>query len=255
MMEGGRESKRGSTSNYNDRKLNDVTAETKRPSSLSESVPNEGTMKSSFIPNEAAGFISDAFKMTGHVNAPAMEETYYCHVCLCNKRRSEGYKLRACGHYYCRSCLSAYLSSQFQSRQTHPRCFFVDDSRKQACNTEIVVDDLKEVATPEAWKKYIYFMNKETNDNFIDCPKCKKQQIGDPKQPWMVCRSETCSHEFCFVHQNQHTKEITCADYEAKVRLEEKKNMAWESANTKKCPKCGVATEKNQGCNHMTCYV
>jgi len=71
----------------------------------------------------------------------------------------------------------------------------------------------------------------------------------------MVCRSETCDHEFCFIHQNQHTKEITCAHYEAKTRLEEKKNKAWESANTKKCPKCGVATEKNQGCNHMTCYV
>uniref|UniRef100_A0A7S4DIY1 RING-type domain-containing protein n=2 Tax=Lotharella globosa TaxID=91324 RepID=A0A7S4DIY1_9EUKA len=37
--------------------------------------------------------------------------------------------------------------------------------------------------------------------------------------------------------------------------MEEKKNQAWRATNTKKCPKCGVDTEKNHGCNHMTCYI
>jgi len=27
----------------------------------------------------------------------------------------------------------------------------------------------------------------------------------------------------------------------------------WVSANTKDCPRCHVAVEKNGGCNHMTC--
>src|SRR5690606_32376419 len=27
----------------------------------------------------------------------------------------------------------------------------------------------------------------------------------------------------------------------------------WISSNTKDCPKCGKATEKNGGCNHITC--
>ena len=30
-------------------------------------------------------------------------------------------------------------------------------------------------------------------------------------------------------------------------------NALWIAANTKKCPKCKTATEKNEGCNHMTC--
>ena len=30
-------------------------------------------------------------------------------------------------------------------------------------------------------------------------------------------------------------------------------NIAWLLVNTKPCPKCGKAIEKNQGCMHMTC--
>ena len=30
-------------------------------------------------------------------------------------------------------------------------------------------------------------------------------------------------------------------------------NLLWLAANTKRCPQCQTATEKNEGCNHMTC--
>ena len=30
-------------------------------------------------------------------------------------------------------------------------------------------------------------------------------------------------------------------------------NLLWLAANTKQCPNCGSPTEKNEGCNHMTC--
>lgn len=33
----------------------------------------------------------------------------------------------------------------------------------------------------------------------------------------------------------------------------EQRNLKWIMNNTKKCPKCGNAIEKNKGCNHMTC--
>jgi len=35
--------------------------------------------------------------------------------------------------------------------------------------------------------------------------------------------------------------------------MAESENLTWIMANTKKCPKCSRAIEKNQGCNHMTC--
>jgi len=37
------------------------------------------------------------------------------------------------------------------------------------------------------------------------------------------------------------------------MNTKDKGNMDWLRANTKKCPKCGVNIEKNQGCMHMRC--
>ena len=33
----------------------------------------------------------------------------------------------------------------------------------------------------------------------------------------------------------------------------ERKFAEWQQKNSKKCPSCGNAIEKNKGCNHMTC--
>jgi len=223
--------------------------EVNRPPSLIRMVSSE---------SGTAGAMQEAFRMMGSrrtlsVPIGEMESTFYCHICLTNKRLSSGYKLKNCGHYFCKPCLSEYLSSQFKSRQIHPRCFYIEE--KKSCNTEIHPQDIKGVADSEAMKKYVYFTNKEKNPNFVDCPKCKTQQEGNPRQPWTVCAKEDCDHEFCFIHQNQHPKEQGCGEYEAQVRAEEKKNRAWKSQNTRKCPQCGTPTEKNEGCNHMTCYV
>eukprot|EP00466_Bigelowiella_natans_P018760 jgi/Bigna1/91582/estExt_fgenesh1_pg.C_1070049 len=227
----------------------DTEAQYRRQPSLIRMMSGEDS------PANPASAVQEAFLAMGRRQSSVgeMEETYYCNICLSNKRVSQGYKLKNCGHMYCRPCLAGYLKSQFFSRQIHPRCFFIDE--KKACNTPISIDDVKAVASNEAMEKYTYFANKEKNPNYVDCPKCKKQQEGDPRKPWMACCSPGCGQEFCFVHQLQHGPEQSCAEYEAHVRKIEAQNRAWKAGNTKKCPKCGVPTEKNEGCNHMTCYV
>eukprot|EP00466_Bigelowiella_natans_P003994 jgi/Bigna1/86892/estExt_fgenesh1_pg.C_140225 len=88
-----------------------------------------------------------------------------------------------------------------------------------------------------------------------DCPKCNKDQAGDPAQPWMTCQK--CGHEYCFVHANLHPQDVTCNEYDAKMA----KDKAFKSSESlikktaKKCPGCGTFIHKISGCNHMTCTV
>lgn len=51
-----------------------------------------------------------------------------------------------------------------------------------------------------------------------------------------------------------HNDQTTCAQAkEHKEAQENQANTEWKQTNTKQCPHCKVAIEKNNGCNHMTC--
>merc|ERR1719272_156168 len=62
----------------------------------------------------------------------------------------------------------------------------------------------------------------------------------------MVCRS--CSAEFCYYHSNAHVGR-PCNEYEHDITQQDMQAMT----GTQVCPSCGIRTDKDGGCNHMTC--
>lgn len=68
--------------------------------------------------------------------------------------------------------------------------------------------------------------------------------------PDMTCHQ--CGHTFCYTHSNAHPGE-TCRAYELRTRAVEREAQAAISSRAKPCPKCRTPTEKDNGCNHMTC--
>jgi ariadne-1 len=65
----------------------------------------------------------------------------------------------------------------------------------------------------------------------------------------------SCSCVFCLRCGEESHVPVACdqlATWQEKCR-NESETANWILANTKKCPKCSVRIEKNQGCNHMTC--
>ncbi|ETO18077.1 ariadne-like ubiquitin ligase [Reticulomyxa filosa] len=69
----------------------------------------------------------------------------------------------------------------------------------------------------------------------VDCKKCGFSFC------W-ACKQESHFPASCEVARKWNTK-----------NSDEAENLQWILAKTKKCPKCNVPIEKNQGCNHMTC--
>ena len=79
------------------------------------------------------------------------------------------------------------------------------------------------------------FANDNNAAHNVNCPKCKKQ--------------------FCTGCLLQHKRTVSCAD--AKLAIDKNKsnkaNDDWIKKNTKACPHCGAAVQKNGGCRFIDC--
>lgn len=211
-------------------------------------------------PAISGGLLESALQMFGQQSsriakgaAPILEETFYCAVCLENRRKQRAFRLTACAHSFCKECLEGYLRAQIENRQTHPRCF-APDSKDGPCGVEIDPVDIKAAADSGTLLKYHRWVKKDEK-NFVECPKCKLLQRGDPRRPWLTCASVDCGQQFCFTHQTRHSAETPCAAFEAAERVRQRRDQRYMSKHTRRCPRCAAPTEKNRGCNHMTCYV
>lgn len=182
-----------------------------------------------------------------------LEETFYCAVCLENRRKKHAFRLSTCGHSFCKDCLAGYLRAQIENRQTHPVCF-APDGKGGACGAEVEASDIKAAADADTIVKYQHWLKKD-DASFVECPKCGKLQRGDPLRPWMACSDIRCKQQFCFTHQTRHGAETPCAAFEASERVRQRRDRQYMSKHTQKCPRCAAPTEKNQGCNHISCYV
>jgi ariadne-1 len=65
----------------------------------------------------------------------------------------------------------------------------------------------------------------------------------------------TCGHSFCFRCGEEPHGPAYCEHVREwhKKSNDESETNNWITANTQACPKCNTFTEKNGGCNHMTC--
>jgi hypothetical protein len=99
-------------------------------------------------------------------------------------------------------------------------------------------------------------------------PTCTSGQIYTAAlstDPVFTCSS--CGHIYCFSHPTvPHHTGLTCAEFDAKMSLAptspsekalaEKEGQRTVQKTSKRCPNamCGWWIQKNEGCDHMTCW-
>ena len=112
---------------------------------------------------------------------------------------------------------------------------------------------------PKEYTRYVRFCREnfvENSKEFCFCPgkNCEmiySSESGVAKE--IACGG--CGHRFCWACKNDSHFPSSChtgSQWLAKCSSEAE-NISWILAKTKRCPKCHVHIEKNQGCNHMTC--
>eukprot|EP00051_Salpingoeca_urceolata_P011674 m.144998 g.144998 ORF g.144998 m.144998 type:complete len:611 (-) comp17211_c0_seq1:56-1888(-) len=181
----------------------------------------------------------------------SVSEEYYCQICLDFVPVSEGYTLQGCEHVFCRPCISQFAAIKIREAQVYMVCPHIDDGDEPDCQQEIQPADIEALIDEETMLKYCKFKLNKDNPCARQCPKCDMSIIGNPKRPAMTCPS--CNTQFCFTHGQAHPPTVTCKQYEASRRQEEKSNRAALAKTTKACPGCSAPVEFRGGCNHMTC--
>ncbi|CAM9315029.1 unnamed protein product, partial [Ectocarpus fasciculatus] len=178
--------------------------------------------------------------------------TVTCSICYDQVPPAETTHL-SCGHMFCRGCYTQYLSIKVDNEgaasvQTH--------CPEPKCSERVPESLFKDLLGAASVAKYREFAIKSfiESSRFIRyCPAagCDKVAIGRGITN-VVCH---CANPFCFRCGEETHDPATCDQLSRwldKCR-NESETANWMIVNTKKCPKCDARTEKNQGCNHMTC--
>jgi hypothetical protein len=176
----------------------------------------------------------------------------------------------------CRGCIACHLASKLDELGSagcdRLVCPTVD------CGHTYSYAEVKALASPETFARYDKYRllgHLATLPNFRWCLRegCHSGQIYDmPEDPsgriaetiayanglasaHNQIRCDDCSFLMCFRHQVPWHNGLSCEAYDSEQTPEFAATRNWISANTKACPGpgCGIPTEKNAGCFHMTC--
>lgn len=175
-----------------------------------------------------------------------------CLICG-DEMTAEDASISRCGHAFCNICWQGYLEVKIKEGEA-----LGIPCMMHKCGKVVDSNLVKRVVSPEAYKKYTHFITKgfvDQNPNMQWCPApgCTNAVLCELSTELRVpCN---CGYRFCFVCHGEAHAPAKCDDmkkWDQKCK-DDSETANWLNANTKDCPKCHTAIEKNGGCNHMTC--
>ena len=176
-------------------------------------------------------------------------ETFICNVCFDEIDEEEkNYNALKCGHVYCTQCWINYLKTSIEEAKVEKlKC--MDIKCKEILPEEFIFKHIEtDTKLVEKYKKFRKRAEIINDPNKKQCPKpdCDSfLQKPNRKKKYVKCEN---GHEFCFECLRPPHGKSTCE------QVLEKDFQIWSKGKViKKCPKCKIYTEKNEGCNHMTC--
>ena len=90
------------------------------------------------------------------------------------------------------------------------------------------------------------------DNEILDCTGWLKKEAHNQYSKCNICGKEFCFK--CLRNRDEHAK-MKCEEYlkEMKKKDDEMFFKVYGENNIKKCPHCGLYTNRTEGCNHMTC--
>lgn len=181
--------------------------------------------------------------------------------CLICFEQSDDCLSLACKHTACISCFKAFIKSSLLSgiNNLKPKCFYPQ------CEMTLGPSLIRRLHKDSTQTMKFYY--RTMLEHYLDghpqsyflCKsnKCKKiiSVVINPAAPsTVVC---ACLIAYCTLCHEQAHVLLSCKEYSSwrayKSEKLDKANDTWIRKNTKPCPNCNWAIEKNDGCLHMVC--
>ena len=169
-----------------------------------------------------------------------------CEVCYDN---IEDKKLNSipCGHLFCTHCWFNYLKTLITEAKVEKiKC--MNHECKGEIPEEFILKHLSEnknlIDKYHKFKKRAEIL-KDKNKKLCPKPDCDSFLQKSNKSKYVKCEH---GHEYCFdCLRSLHGKNSCDKNLEKQL-------VKWtKGKRVKRCPRCKIYTEKNEGCNHMTC--
>ena len=187
---------------------------------------------------------------------PKKSSPYYyiykteCGICGDEISNNDKIKInQPCKHNFCIDCWFEYLKEKINNANVYKiSCM------NHECNYSLTEHFVKSIIGQDIQllQKYDKFLSRkklmESNKKIKFCPIPDCDGYAEKKNKREKIVKCNFSHEFCFdcgnkPHPNQKCSDVIDKDFER-----------WKSSRVvKRCPHCKYWTEKNEGCNHMTC--
>jgi len=186
--------------------------------------------------------------------------TKECSICFDDCRSDDMFGM-ACGHKFCHDCWLRYIT---EAVSNGTKCVYTTCPNFK-CNEVITEEEVEKIATAldnnssilSKFQDYQLKSYVEASWRMRWCPGPSCNLVAVASTAGLsgegVCSK--CDSKFCLkcsevVHSPASCDMLSCWMEKCQNQSE---TINWIVTNTKKCPKCKIHIEKNQGCNHMHC--
>ncbi|GAM26489.1 hypothetical protein SAMD00019534_096640 [Acytostelium subglobosum LB1] len=188
-----------------------------------------------------------------------VEGEFECPICLDEVDRSVQFP--NCHHGYCQPCVSAHLREQvYRNKGKKLTCPFPKCPSTVTHNVEFYSQFLDKQSLDKL-NIYLMIQSKSFGSSMavIFCCNCNNPLTRtDSKDLNVICDNEECKALLCFECATFAHDGMTCKEnlktIKENMSEDDKKSMELlEKEQFKNCPKCGVLTFKEDGCEYVCC--
>ncbi|MDP2439879.1 MAG: IBR domain-containing protein [archaeon] len=208
--------------------------------------------------SSSSTFATAAVQEEVSAQVPCSSTTFAsCPICFEAVTADRLHTVSGCGdHYYCIECLAGHATALISVAEISERLSCPDPE----CGVRFTEADVQQLVPEEVYHRYLQFLVLAMLDacQHIWCPTCASPIItGDAAEcptPTSLTICPGCQSFICSICSKAYHPETTCQG----AAVTDPDLLAWlqeQGTKVKECPQCFAATEKNDGCNHMTCKV